>query len=531
MILRDYQQRSIDLLYNWLRNNQGNPCLVLPTGSGKSHIVAELCKDALTQWPETRVLMLTHVKELIQQNAEKMRQHWAGAPMGIYSAGLRQKNLSEPITFAGIQSIRNRADEIGHIDIIIVDECHLISHKDEGSYRSLIKKLFDINPHLRVVGLTATPFRLGHGYIDEEGALFHDRIEPVTIEELIHKGHLCTLRSKSTTTKLNVEGVNKRGGEYIESELQAAVDNYETNSQVTDEVIHRAKDCKHWLFFCTGINHAEHMAEELNDMGITASCVTGKTPAAERAEIIRRFKAGEIRALTNANVLTTGFDFPDIDLIVMLRPTMSPALYMQMAGRGLRPKTHTKHCLVLDFAGNIFTHGPITRVKPPQKSGGGGEAPIKVCDVCHEIVHISVMVCPSCGNEFPESQNKTLMQLRDDCIMGTDTELKMAVASWQWDEYTSRAGNEMLRTTYYGTSLSDKPITEYHCVSHGGYAGRKALGMINTIAHASGCHAELVAANGLYQASVAFNQATPPDAIDYEKNGKFFNVIRRNYAS
>ena len=531
MKLRGYQKRSIDLLYDWLRNNQGNPCLVLPTGSGKSHIVAELCKDALTQWPETRVLMLTHVKELIQQNAEKMREHWPGAPMGIYSAGLRQKNLSEPITFAGIQSIRKRADEIGHVDLIIVDECHLISHKEEGGYRDLIKQLFEINPHLRVIGLTATPFRLGHGYIDEEGALFDDRIEPVTIEELIYKGHLCTLRSKKTVAKLSVEGVHKRGGEYIESELQAAVDNEDINGQVVDEVISRGQNNKHWLFFCTGVAHAEHIAEDLNDMGVSAACVTGKTPAAERADIIKRFKAGEIRALTNANVLTTGFDFPDIDLIVMLRPTMSPALYMQMAGRGLRPKSHADHCLVLDFAGNVESHGPITRVRPPHKSGSGGEAPVKVCDQCHEIVHISVMTCPACGYEFPESDNKPLMQLRDDCIMGTDSELKMKVASWDWCEYTSRAGNNMLRATYYGPSLSDKPISEYFCVMHSGYAGQKAIGEITNIAHASGCHTELVAANGLHQASVAFNSATPPVEIDYEKNGRYFNIIRRNYAT
>ena len=529
MKLRDYQQRSIDLLYEWLRNNQGNPCLVLPTGSGKSHIVAELCKDALTQWPETRVLMLTHVKELIQQNAEKMREHWAGAPMGIYSAGLRQKNLSEPITFAGIQSIRNRADEIGHVDLIIVDECHLISHKEEGGYRELIKKLFDLNPDLRVLGLTATPFRLGHGYIDEDGALFDDRIEPVTIEELIHKGYLSTLRSKKTEAKLNVDGVHKRGGEYIESELQAAVDNDDINGQVVDEVISRGQNYKHWLFFCTGVAHAEHIAEDLNDMNITAACVTGKTPAAERASIIKRFKSGEIKALTNANVLTTGFDFPNIDLIAMLRPTMSPSLYMQMAGRGLRPKGHTDHCLVLDFAGNVEAHGPITRVRPPHKSGSGGEAPVKVCDACHEIVHISVMICPECGYNFPESENKIPMQLRDDCIMGSDTELTMKVDSWDWCEYTSRAGNNMLRATYYGPSLSDKPISEYFCVLHSGYAGQKAIGEVNQIAHASGCHAELISASGLHQASVALNQSKPPAEIDYEKNGRYFNIVRRNY--
>jgi DNA repair protein RadD len=120
-MLRDYQERSINQLLQWFSDgNEGNPCLVLPTGSGKSHIVAALCKDALQKWPETRVLMLTHVKELISQNAEKMRQHWPNAPMGIYSAGLGLKQLGEPITFAGIQSIRTKAEEVGFIDLCII---------------------------------------------------------------------------------------------------------------------------------------------------------------------------------------------------------------------------------------------------------------------------------------------------------------------------------------------------------------------------------------------------------------------------
>ena len=530
MKLRDYQQRSIDLLYDWLRKNEGNPCLVLPTGSGKSHIVAALCQDALTQWPETRILMLTHVKELIEQNAEKMRLHWCDAPLGIYSAGLKQKNLSEPITFAGIQSVRNRSQEIGHVDLVIVDECHLISHKSEGSYRALITQLFEINPNLRVIGLTATPFRLGHGYIDEDGALFDDRIEPVTLEELIHKNYLSTLRSKKTEATLNVDGVHKRGGEYIESELQSAVDRRDTNGRVVDEVIRRGQDYKHWLFFCTGVAHAEHIAEDLKTAGITAACVTGKTPHSVREDLIAKFKTGEIQALTNANVLTTGFDFPDIDLIAMLRPTMSPSLYMQMAGRGLRPKSHTRHCLILDFAGNISEHGPITRVRPPHKAGEGvGEAPIKICDQCNEIVHLSLMTCPACGFKFPERQTRIAMRLHDDCIMGRDKELTMKVASWNWCEYTSRAGNNMLRATYYGPSLSDKPISEYFAVLHDGYAGQKAIGEVNKISHASGCHNELIAANGLHQASVALNESRPPAAIDYEKNGRYYNVIRRSY--
>ena len=233
-MLRDYQQKTIDMLYDWLSNNEGNPCLVLPTGSGKSHIVAALCKNAVQAWPETRILMLTHVKELIEQNAEKMRLHWKNAPMGIYSASLNKRELREPITFAGIQSVRNRHVQIGHIDLCIVDECHLISHKDIGGYRKLIAELLLINPAMRVVGLTATPYRLGHGLITDKPALFDALIEPITIVELIELGHLAPLRSKITNKKLLTDGVHKRGGEFIDSELQAVVDTLESGFRTVE---------------------------------------------------------------------------------------------------------------------------------------------------------------------------------------------------------------------------------------------------------------------------------------------------------
>ena len=205
-MLREYQQRAIDQLYDWFEAaSSGNPCIVLPTGAGKSHIVAALCKDAVQRWPETRILMLTHQKELIEQNAEKMRQHWPNAPMGIYSASIGRRCLSEPITFAGIQSVRNKSSAIGHIDLCIIDECHLVSHKDEGGYRTLLSQLKAINPALRVIGLTATPYRLGHGLITDKPALFDDLIEPVTIEELVYKGYLSVLRSKVTDFKISTE--------------------------------------------------------------------------------------------------------------------------------------------------------------------------------------------------------------------------------------------------------------------------------------------------------------------------------------
>ena len=528
MQLREYQSRSIEMLYDWMSNNKGHPCVVMPTGSGKSHVIAALCKDAIQTWPETRILMLTHVKELIEQNAEKMRLHWPGAPLGIYSASVGKRQLGEPITFAGIQSVRDKAKLIGHIDLIVIDECHLVNHKDEGGYRKLIGELIAVNPALRIIGYSATPYRLGHGLITDKPALFDDLLEPVSIEELVFKGYLATLRSKITKAKLDVSGVKKRGGEFIESELQAAVDTDDKNQAVVHEVMALAGERKAWLFFCAGVKHAEHVAEVLRQQGVTAECVTGETPKKERERMLADFKAGRVRALTNANVLTTGFDYPDIDLVVMLRPTMSASLYVQMAGRGMRVKSHTDHCLVLDFAGVVESHGPITNVQPPKKGGdGNGEAPVKVCDHCGELVHISVMICPSCGEQFPEPVKKSMV-LRNDDIMGLDGQ-ELDVTSWTWRKHISKAsGIEMLAVTYYG-GLSDTPITEYLPIMHEGYAGQRAMSQLLSIANSASIVPGGLNVKTMEDMVQNMNNATPPEWIEYRKDGKFFRVMKRSW--
>lgn len=527
-MLREYQQRCLDQLYDWFRaGNNGNVCINMPTGSGKSHIIAALCKDALQNWPETRILMLTHVRELILQDHEKLRLHWPGAPVGICSAGLGKNNLDEPITFAGVQSIRKKVAKLGHIDICIIDEAHLVSHKDEGSYREILNYLLRVNPAMRIIGLSASPYRLGHGMITDKPAIFDDIIEPVSIEELVYKGYLAPLRSKMTSTRLSTDGVHKRGGEFIESELQAAVDKDDKNEAVVREVISLAGDRKCWLFFCSGVQHARHIKDCLIANGITAECVTGDTPKHERDRILDDFKSGKIRAVTNANVMTTGINIPDIDMIAMLRPTMSPGLYLQCAGRGMRPKSHTDHCLFLDFAGVVSTHGPITAVKPPKKGGeGNGEAPVKVCDNCNELCAISAKVCPACGNPFPEPEKKKLT-LHNDDIMGIHG-TEMAVTGWQWRKHISRAsGKEMLSCTIYG-GISDKPVTSYHPVLHEGYAGQKSRQEIAYIAEQANAKISYSSAD-LTDLAIQLNKGMPPSMIEYKVDGKFFRVIRREW--
>jgi len=459
--------------------------------------------------------MLTHIKELIRQNAEKLRLHWPEAPLGIYSAGLGQRDTAQ-ITFAGIQSIHRQ--EVGHIDLVLIDEAHLVSHRNEGIYRAFINRLSTTNPRLKVIGLSATPFRLGHGLITDKPAIFDDILEPVSIEELTAWGYLAPLRSKVTHKKLSADGVHKRGGEYIEKELQQAVNTNDNNIQVVDEVLRLAGDRRHWLFFCAGVDHTERVAEILRARGVKAEAVTGKTK--DRDRILEDFKAGRITALTNPNVLTTGFDYPDIDLIVMMRPTMSPGLYIQMAGRGLRPKSHTDHCLVLDFAGIVEQHGPITAVQTPRKPGEG-VAPSKICPECDEIIHASLKACPVCSYVFPVKE-KDPMHLHNDDIMG-DGGKTMAVNSWAWEVKTSRkSGIDMVRVTYFG-ALSDRPISEYLCLLHSGYAGYKAMEALKMIASKSG--GDYMDCESLEELAKRMVQSDPPTEIVYKRDGKFYRVI------
>lgn len=525
--LRDYQQEAINQTLDWLGNNDGNLVVSLSTGAGKSIIIAEFCRMALQTYEGTKIIMLTHVRELISQNLDKLKTIWPEAPVGVYSAGLGRKEIFQ-IIYAGVQSIWKKAVEVGHIDLVLVDECHLISHKNEGMYRTFIQDLKEINPKLRVIGLTATPYRMGHGYIHDGSALFDGMIEPVGIELLLKEGYLAPLRSKFTDHHLSTEGVAKRGGEYVEKELQLAVDTDKNNAMVINEMIKYGEDRRSWIAFCTGVTHAEHICELLNLNGISSKVIAGSTNKNERSKMVNDFKAGEIRCLCSVNVVAIGFDAPNVDMIAMIRPTMSAGFYVQMAGRGLRTAEGKENCLVLDFAGNISQHGPITKVRPPAKKGEKvGEAPVKVCENCQEIVHLSCKVCPACGKEFPPPV-KEKTRLHQDDIMGIDKRHKLVVTKWRWAKYTSRkTGKTMLRVTYYG-GLADVPVKQYFTIYHEGAAGDYArVRLFNLMQKAGVTGADI--ANAPEDIAKACNKGIPPEHVVYEKNGRFLNVVKVVY--
>lgn len=533
MILRPYQRAAIDMTYEWMRNNSGNPCIVIPPGGGKSVVIAELCRDAIQSWPGTRILMLTRSLELIEQNAARLRALWPNAPIGIYSASIGKKHLGEPITIGGPLSVVRAIDRIGKIDLIICDECHDISHKDEGSYCKIIGELTAINPSLRVIGLTATPYRLGHGYITDKPAIFDELLYPTKIDDMINSGFLSPLRSKLTGLQIDTTGVHKRGGEYIESELQHAVNTHDNNTAIVNESISwgNSQGRKKWMFFATGVAHAIALRDMLRDRGISAEAITGDMNKSDRRKAVDDFRSGKLRAVTQVNCLSTGFDVPDIDMLVLARPTQSPGLYMQQAGRGLRIAPGKTDCLVLDFAGLVSMHGPITAVNPPKRKGsGGGDAPVKVCPECSEIVHASARKCPACGYKFPiEKEEKAIKRHNDDImgLHGTDLECQ----SWEWRRHVSRiSGKEMLAVTYYG-HLSDKPITEYLPVLHDGYAGQKAMQTLSFIASRSGVEYRKGGGDIIDNVISTFSNAKPPSIVEYRMDGKFPRIINRIWRS
>jgi DNA repair protein RadD len=530
MQLRQYQQRAIDQLYDWFRHNPtGNPVLNMPGGSGKSVVIASLARDALQNWPDTRVLMLVSSKELVDQNSKKLRQIWPNAPMGIVSASLGKKEFGEPITYAGIGSVAKKAWKLGRIDLCLIDEVHMCSTNDEGMYRNLIAELLVVNPNMRIVGFSASPYRLGHGMINEgPNVIFKDILEPVLIEELIYKKHLVPLRSKTTDHKLDSAGLHKRGGEFIASEMEAAYNTKEHNLALALEVADRAKDRNHWLVFCSGREHAENLADCFNKIGIAADFLVTPVAKSERERKLADFEIGKIKVLCNVGILTTGYDFPALDCIVFARSTMSPGLYLQMAVRGMRPcpEVNKQDCLVLDFAGVVAQHGPITAINPrsvTKKGEGQSEAPVKVCDNCNELVPISARTCDACGFAFPEPEAKKL-KLHQDDIMGMAVNT-MEVTKWWWRKHTSRtSGKDMLAVTYYG-SLSDPSVTEYLPVLHDGYAGTKALRSLGELAGLSGV--TLAGKPDLESVAKAMTDGEIPVEIKYKRDGKFYRVIER----
>lgn len=494
---RYYQKVAVDYCIKYLKDGGNSGLVVAATGTGKSIIIARLIDRLVKANDGLKVLVATHVAELLTQNSEKLRSIFPEADIGIYSAGLGEKNIRQ-ITFAGIQSIFRQAEKLDKINILIIDEAHTIGRKDQSMWLKLINALKAKNPNLKILGLSATPYRLDSGsLVSGDDALFTDIIFDYGMAAAIQDGYLCKLVSKHTETQFDISGVGKIGGEFNLKELQAATNIDSLTKKAVQETIRLCANRKKWLIFCNGVEHSFAVRDELIRQGVTCATVTGDTLDDERLEILQDFKSGKLKAVTNNAVWTTGIDVPDIDAIVMLRHTLSGGLLVQMAGRGTRiiakvddletakerreavAQSSKPNCLFLDFAGNIERHGFIDQIKAKDKNkkDGNGIPPVKFCPACFSIVHAAARICPDCGNEFEMESGKTKLGSAYDgeVLSGNEKpEWKNVVRIEYLPHNIQRTGKiPCMRVKY--TIDDGTAVNEYICLMHDGFAKQKAI--------------------------------------------------------
>ncbi len=454
-------------------------CIQAATGAGKTIFFSELIKRLLNEWPSMRIAVLAHRRELVQQAKDKLLQVWPDAPIGIACASTGEKtNLEQPVTIGSPQTLSNRIETVeAPFDLVIVDEVHRLPPKNkESQYGELLNSLRSLYPKLRMIGVTATPFRLNHGYIYGKECRpgsenwFEKLHYKIGINDLQKQGFLCGYRAKAAANiSSDLSRVKTTGGDYNLGALSEMMGREVHIGSAVKAFQKYGEDRHHIVVFAVSIDHAEKLHEAFKSAGYTAGIVHSKMPVGQRDMMLKEFEAGRMRFIVNVGILTEGWDSTAIDCILLCRPTKSSALYAQMVGRGLRIHPNKEDVLILDLTGNCMQHGDpdSPKVVVPGKPVEDMDEPIqKKCPNCDELVAAGKMECPSCGyawepepvEELNESVEMTTVQFGNQKAAPFAFEIDDVYV----EDYTSKKGNRMLKLSMVNSSfLSRKAVNVF----------------------------------------------------------------------
>jgi DNA repair protein RadD len=514
--LREYQRRAVDSIKNYLEFKIGNPVVAAPTGSGKSLIIAYFIKEEIEKKSDKKIIIVTHVKELAIQNYEEFYNITVGINCGIYSAGLNRKNISQ-VTFATIGSIVTKTAEFGHIDYLLIDEVHMADTTRETMYKKFINGLAKNNPKIRIIGFSATPYRLGQGLITEDGIFTDICFDNTRLEDfnyLLEEGYLDYLITKKTLMQIDVTKIHTLGGEFKQNELQETVNTYQLIHTAISESMPYINKRKCIVIFAAGIEHSINITNMLNnEFGISAKSIHSNLSNSERNAAISDFKAGKFKIAVNNIILGIGVNIPQIDMIIDLHPTKSTSRHVQKYGRGTRPcyadgydlstkegrrnaikageKPH--NCLVLDFAGNTFRNGAINDPIIPIKNSQihRSKSPYKICKKCLTIHPRKVKICNTynyltddiCDYEFNKYEDPDLTNeaSNEDIIVKEKIKKKTnnnKISEWftvkkilYYSVKNSNDGIPMLAVKY---ECNEQDFIEYICIEHKGFLKKHA---------------------------------------------------------
>lgn len=508
--LRPYQRDAVDSICNYFNFKNGNPVIAAPTGSGKSLIIAFFVKEVIEKYPNQRIMIVTHVKELVSQNCEELLGIFPDSNAGIFSAGLNRKEISQ-ITFATIGSVVKVPEKFGCVNYLLIDEVHMADTTRETMYKKFIDGLKVANPNLKVIGLSATPYRLGQGLIIDDGIftdICFDNTKLEAFNYLLEEGYLDYLVTKKTLMQLDVSGVRTIAGEFNQDELQKVVNTPQIIHTAISESLRYFENRHCIVVFAAGTDHSDNIAAMFNDeFGISAISIHSRMTDDERDTAIADFKAGKYRVAVNNIILGVGVNIPQIDMIIDLQPTESTARHVQKYGRGTRPvyakgydlssktgRLHamkagvkSRHCLVLDFAGNTYRNGAINDPIIPTKTGvSTSRKKSKTCKKCLTIHPIHKKICDTFDDLTGEICNYTFNEIEDpDLTVEASTEELIATASMprikkqkpikkDFDvskiTYSSVLNQKdnvfMLAVKYH---CGEHEFTEYVCLEHKGF--------------------------------------------------------------
>ena len=463
--LRDYQKECQAAQWRYWATNKGqSPLIVAPTGAGKSILIADTIRSVIKAAPHANIMLVSHIKELLVQDMEELMQLAPELSMniGVLCAGLNRKETDKQITFASVQTAFNA--DLRKVNLLIIDEAHLVGRNDSSMYGQLIAKLRTANPSMRIAGYTATPYRLDTGKLTEgDNALFDGVAYEVKLKKLIDDGFLVPPITKG---RADMENLTIQAGEYTSASQEFFLKDH---IELYAENIAKETDGEHvTLCFLPSVAYARKFAELLCTWGCKASWVSGDMEKQERDNRIDRFKNGDISHMCNVNLLTTGSNIPQITAIVLLRATKSTNLYVQMVGRGLRlhPDSDKANCIVYDYGGNAVRHGPLNKPFSFTRDRSRSGIPVgRICQGCGEVLPARLIKCDVCGEviEMPERRGDPKLDINNyyGDLVGYSEQPKW-VRCWNFSaqEWNSKAGNRMLCFSYR-ISGHDWPIREW----------------------------------------------------------------------
>lgn len=478
MKMRWYQEEAVNEFFRAVRDHPKDDLLeVLPTGAGKTIVMANVISNVLG-WGG-RVIVTARTKELLVQNQDKFCRCFPDLAdrTGVYCAGLGLKEYDADVVFASVQSAYAKGELFGPRKLAIIDEAHQIPSGEDTQYQTLLAGLRLTEPTCKLLGLTASPYRLDGGVIFGPGQQFGRVAYNVPLGTLMDEGWI-TRPKTLDVTKVDLTGVRRTAGDFNKAEVESRF----MGRSITGEILAAAndKDAESVLVFASGVAHANMIKDELEAAGECVSIVTGDTPPLFRGVAIDGFTSKTCRWLINVECLTTGFDATGIDMIVVARATESPGLFLQMVGRGFRLHDGKTVCWVLDYGGNIERHGaiddPTYGINTIKLPSSGGEAPTRVCPSCFEINHASAAKCKKCGLEFPRKP-KEFVPSNESIVTEAVTLDVSRVTFERWEGKDGK--RDTMRVNYKCEDetqpMGSRRISEWVCFEHDGYARQKAV--------------------------------------------------------